>query len=288
MPDPKNLPYLLRLLDDDSQLVKQAVLQELAAFGASLEEELSQLPKPPDANQRQLLQNLLKGYTRSWLEKAWPHWFRFKDDKKKLEMAHTLLADFQNGSNHPVKLKTLLDQLAKEFAAQNPKDVRQLAEFLFHAKGLKGVPESDYFNPLNSNLVYVIEKKRGIPISLVCIYMLVGYRAGLDIEGCNFPGHFLAKTVVGGKTVLVDCFNGGEFVDEKRLVEMNPEIAETIQEIIHTETSAEALMNRVLRNLIRAYQETDNLANSHLMLELLKMLERETTPLIYGSDSYLH
>ena len=63
MPDPKTLPYLLKLLDDDSQVVKEAVLKELAAFGPALEEELSHLPEPLDAKQKELLQRLIQNLT---------------------------------------------------------------------------------------------------------------------------------------------------------------------------------------------------------------------------------
>lgn len=63
MPDPKTLPHLLKLLDDDSKVVQEAVLKELAAFGPTLEEELSRLPEPPDARQKELLQHLLQKFS---------------------------------------------------------------------------------------------------------------------------------------------------------------------------------------------------------------------------------
>ncbi len=60
MPDPKQLPHLLILLDDESETVQEAVSEALAAFGPSLEAELARLPDPPDEHQMQKVRDLLK------------------------------------------------------------------------------------------------------------------------------------------------------------------------------------------------------------------------------------
>ncbi len=52
---------------------------------------------------------------------------------------------------------------------------------------LGGTETMDYGDPQNSNLVHVITRRAGLPISLACVYILVGQRMGLAIEGCNFP-----------------------------------------------------------------------------------------------------
>lgn len=55
MPDPKNLPHLLKLLDDDSETVRHSVAQALKAFGSQLDTELAQLSDPPNADQMQTI-----------------------------------------------------------------------------------------------------------------------------------------------------------------------------------------------------------------------------------------
>lgn len=59
MPDRKNLPHLLKLLDDDSETVRESVAQALKAFGPQLETELAQLPDPPDAEQMQTIRAMI-------------------------------------------------------------------------------------------------------------------------------------------------------------------------------------------------------------------------------------
>jgi hypothetical protein len=58
----------------------------------------------------------------------------------------------------------------------------------------------------------VLDTGLGNPISLCCLYRLLGQRFGLEIEGCNFPGHFLSRVTYRDKTWLVDCFNRGRFM----------------------------------------------------------------------------
>ena len=282
MSDPKQLPYLLRLLDDKSPVVQEAVLKELAAFGPSLEEELSRLPQPPDENQERVIRTLLEAYNRTLLKRLpdlkgiWPNWLDLEDSKEKLEEGFALLSEFRNGPAYPLKLKPMLDQLAKEYdLTYGGRDSYQLADFLFKVKGLKGASESDYYHPNNSNLVFVIEKKRGIPISLAAIYILVGHRLGLNIEGCDFPRHFMARTYLGDKIFLVDCFRGGEFIDEKTILDGNSrELSRTIQNLIRREIDAETIIARVLANLINAYHQAGDQESRDLLLDLLKDLEK--------------
>jgi len=273
MTDPKQLPYLLRLLDDESPFVRETVLAELDAFGPSLEDELARLAIPPSADQQRVIRGLLENHNRAWLKEAWPGWFSLHDDKKKLESGLSLLAEFQLGRHYPVRLATLLTQLAQEFNARHGSGgARELSGFLFQTKGLSG-NRSDYYNPMNSNLVYVIEQKHGIPISLACVYILIGHRLGLDIEGCNVPGHFLARAYLSGRKVVVDCFNGGMFLNESDLTRLNNTVPVTMDDITSLECGATTIIARVLRNLVNAYHLASDEANKKLMAELLHMLE---------------
>lgn len=60
MPDPSQIPHLLRLIDDESEPVRQAVANALAAFGPSLPQELARLAKPPDEAQMRMIHDLLE------------------------------------------------------------------------------------------------------------------------------------------------------------------------------------------------------------------------------------
>jgi len=91
------------------------------------------------------------------------------------------------------------------------RDGRILAELLFEELGFEG-ERDDYYNPHNSYLDKVMIRRKGIPISLSVLTMAVGERAGMEIEGVGFPGHFLVR-VGGPDGVYQDPFHGGELLD---------------------------------------------------------------------------
>src|SRR5882672_12702656 len=83
-----------------------------------------------------------------------------------------------------------------------------LNQFLFQELGFWGNTE-DYYDPRNSYLNDVIDRKTGIPISLAILYMEVGRRVGLPLEGVSFPGHFLVRLRTRGGVLILDPFTGG-------------------------------------------------------------------------------
>ena len=278
MPDISTLPYLLQLLDDQSDVVRNAVARELAEFGPALEPALSGLSAPPSPGQRHVIRTLLADYSRRALREVWPQWYGLDDDYAKLETALSLIADFQNGPTYPVALRELLDKLAAEFRAtrESSPDPLQLAQFLFSEKGLTG-ERNEYYHPSNSNLVYVIEARRGLPISLSIIYMLVGRRLGMTITGCAWPRHFFARVETGGTFHLVDCFSEGHAVDLDSFLKMQGPSREAARSVIEGVVNAELIIIRVLNNLIHAYAQVDHAANRELFTQLLRDTESGTS-----------
>jgi hypothetical protein len=172
MPDARQLPFLISLLEDDSASVRESVLKELRAFGPDLELELARQSIKPGPDRLPIMHGVLEEHRRMWLREVWSSWFTVEDDKQKLEMALMLLAEFMHGRTYHVSLKQLLDQLARDFAEQEKrKDGLRLAQYLFNTVGLKGASQEEYYNPLNSSLIFVLEQKTGIPISLACVYI---------------------------------------------------------------------------------------------------------------------
>jgi regulator of sirC expression with transglutaminase-like and TPR domain len=84
---------------------------------------------------------------------------------------------------------------------------------LFVEEGFRG-NAGDYYDPKNSFLNEVLDRKTGIPITLSVLYLEVARRAGLTLEGVGFPGHFLVKWPGEDPAddVLIDPFNQGEVI----------------------------------------------------------------------------
>jgi len=86
--------------------------------------------------------------------------------------------------------------------------VAALNEFLFDELGYTGNTEA-YYDPRNSYLNEVMDRKIGIPISLSVLYMVVGRRVGLPLEGVSFPGHFLVRLRLRNGVLILDPFAAG-------------------------------------------------------------------------------
>ena len=87
--------------------------------------------------------------------------------------------------------------------------IAALNHFVFSELGFTGNQEN-YYDPRNSLLSYVLDARRGIPITLALVYMELGRRAGLHVEGVGLPGHFIvrARATTDARGVLIDPFNG--------------------------------------------------------------------------------
>jgi len=84
-----------------------------------------------------------------------------------------------------------------------------LKRYLFDSLGFRGNVE-EYDDPRNSFLNEVLDRRTGIPISLSVVYLEVGWRMGLPLQGVGFPGHFLVKYVDSNGEIVIDPFGRGE------------------------------------------------------------------------------
>ena len=157
--------------------------------------------------------------------------------------------------------------------------VAVLNQFLFEDLGFRGNTE-EYYDPRNSYLNDVLDRKVGIPISLSVVYMAVGRRVGLPLEGISFPGHFLVRLRMRAGVLVLDPFAGGAPQSEADLRERlqrvippgatdNVPLSELpLDQFIEAATNRQILA-RVLRNLKAIYRETDK---PERMLEVLNRM----------------
>jgi regulator of sirC expression with transglutaminase-like and TPR domain len=153
--------------------------------------------------------------------------------------------------------------------------VRALNYYLFSEMRFSGNID-EYYDPRNSYLNEVIERRTGIPITLSILYLEVGKRLGLNLKGVSFPGHFLVKLSVKRGQLVLDPFTGGEAQSEadlrQRLAQVLPsEKAEQAQLDQYLEPATpRQIIARVLRNLKNIYMQSGKfeqaLAVMHRML----------------------
>ena len=142
-----------------------------------------------------------------------------------------------------------------------------LNQFLFDDLGYWG-NTGDYYDPRNSYLNEVIDRRTGIPLTLSILYMELGRRIGLPLQGVSFPGHFLVRLSLRRGTLVLDPFAGGAPQSEselrQRLQRVIPDgatdsvpVAGLPLDQFLEPASNRQILARMLRNLKGIYREAD-------------------------------
>lgn len=142
-----------------------------------------------------------------------------------------------------------------------------LNRHLFKELGFCGNADN-YYDPRNSYLNQVLERRTGIPITLSILYLELGRRLGLRLQGVSFPGHFLVKLRVSGGQLVLDPFCGGEAQSEAelraRLARVLPQRdadSLPLSQFLQAATPRQMLA-RLLRNLKGIYLQSEEAQNT--------------------------
>ncbi len=129
-----------------------------------------------------------------------------------------------------------------------------LRQILAEEEGFSG-NEDEYYDPRNSFLNDVLDRRTGIPITLSVVYMEVARRVGFLLEGVSYPGHFLVKHPTPGRPIILDPFHGGHILEETDLKARLDAGGggENHEERFLESTTARALLYRALSNLKAIY-----------------------------------
>lgn len=176
------------------------------------------------------------------------------------------------------RLDALAAAVAPELAAfRSPVDALRSMRELFARERFRGNSE-DYFDPRNSFLDRVLERRTGIPITLSIVYLEVGWRCALPLRGVGFPGHFLVKYVEPGGEHYVDPFEGARTVAvselRTRMVSLFGAGAALRPEHL-AGTSRRDILVRLNANLKSVYTDRGDLARALAAVERILILTPE-------------
>ncbi len=266
--DQNKLISLLDLLDDDTEEVINEVRNAFEAYGLMLEKDLGDLNISINNPKIKPIEDIIKKNRRTWLKLQWSKVLEIDDEYLLLERALELLIKYDYGITYNPNLDERIKELSLKYIKENVDgNVLDLANFLFIGEGYEG-SKDDYYNPLNSNIDYVLTFKKGLPITLTILFMLTAKKMGYHVEGCRFPGHFLAKAFINDSFILIDCFNRGKIISEKELKVMADESYESFLTIVKEKTTIKMILVRILSNLYKAYELKGDLINKQFFEEL--------------------
>ena len=152
--------------------------------------------------------------------------------------------------------------------------IESINEVLFVQEGLRGNDE-DYYDPRNSYLNEVLDRKLGIPISLCVVYMEVAKRIDFPIKGVGFPGHFLVKHVDNGRDIVIDAFNLGRILTPNDCQELLDKIYNgtvSMNASLLQPMEKRSILTRMLYNLKGVYTQKEQYHKALSAIDRILML----------------
>jgi len=206
---------------------------------------------------------------------------KLQDDEIDLLRAALTIARTEYPSLNIESYVARVDRLARQAEARITEvgDVREtiaaLNHVLFAEAGLRGNRE-DYYDPRNSFVNEVLDRRLGLPITLALIYMEVGRRLGFPLFGVGMPGHFLLKHYdVDGRETLIDCFNGGDILSAQDCQRRLDEIYDgqmTLRPEFLFAVSRRQILTRILNNLKTVYLSARKLRKVLALVDLILVI----------------
>jgi regulator of sirC expression with transglutaminase-like and TPR domain len=165
-----------------------------------------------------------------------------------------------------------LNELASHLGdrLRNFNDGRDFVEtaqrYLFEELGFRG-NEEDYYDPLNSCLNQVLERRKGIPVTLSVMYMEIARRLQMPVFGIGLPRHFVIEFNDGNYATYIDPYHGGRTVTARECFMLAG--SRVADPALLQRVSKKDIMRRMIQNLHRGYMRRGDWARAVVMLDLL-------------------
>ena len=208
---------LIALLGDDDPLIYGAVRARLAASGPVVREWLRPHLLSNDPLLRRRARELCRFFGRQAADDRFLAFCLKQGQDLDLEQAAWLLAQTCYPDVSSEGYQALLDEFAGTLRERlvRARDSRTLLnainKFLFVELGF-AANRIDYYDPENSYLNRVVDRRIGIPISLCLVYLCLARRLHLPVTGIGLPGHFLCRFQTSSEEIYIDCFNRGRLM----------------------------------------------------------------------------
>ncbi|MBW4473586.1 MAG: transglutaminase-like domain-containing protein [Stenomitos rutilans HA7619-LM2] len=202
------------------------------------------------------------------------------DEQIDLERAALYLAQEDYPALDVEEYLKVLDNMATDVEGRSPnesyplKKMQAINRYLYDELEFVG-NTTDYYDPRNSFLNEVIDRRTGIPITLSLVYLSITRRIGLPMVGINMPGHFLIRPVIEDAEICVDAFHQGEILFpqdcEERLaqvyghpVALNPAFLQPV--------TTRQYLSRMLTNLKVVYIDRGDFQHALAAIDRLLLL----------------
>jgi regulator of sirC expression with transglutaminase-like and TPR domain len=272
------LKAIFTLLSDRDEKTVDLVRQTLIDIGPDAVPSLERAQGAAAPFVRRQLQTLVEQIRQNDLESRFRDFVARDESELDLEEGAFFISQFRYPDTDPVEGGQVLDRLADELESRLIRRrlpdaiVHQMNRFLFLEQGFHGNTRN-YYDPDNSYLNRVLERRTGIPISLSVIYLLVAKRLNLPIVGVGLPGHFMLKYEEGDCSLFLDPFNNGKILTRDECVRFLLNSGHEVQPAHFASATVREILTRMLRNLVYAYGQLKDNDRAFRLTRLIHILQ---------------
>lgn len=251
---------MLNLLADEDAAVYQKVREKILSCGPKAVEWLRPHTLSDDPVLRRRAQALVRHFARQSADDRFLTFCLKHGEEFDLEEGAWLFAQTQYPEINVEAYRALLDGYADELrqrvdlGAKTKELLTSVNSYLFRTLGFRG-DEEDYYDPENSYLNRVIDRRAGNPINLCLVYLLVGRRLRLPVAGIGLPGHFICRYQSSAAEVYIDAFNRGKLLAKADCIQYLVQANFSLRDDYLAPLSPRKMLRRICANLHQIYQK---------------------------------
>jgi regulator of sirC expression with transglutaminase-like and TPR domain len=249
---------LLKLLADEDNAVYRPVREKILSYGSDVIGWLQPHTLSNDPALRRRAQDIISHFGRQAADNRFLAFCLKHGEEFELEESVWLLAQTQYPDINVEAYQALLDSFAAElrerlYLTREPKEVlTRINAYLFEELGFSG-NEENYYDPENSYLNRVMDRRTGNPINLSLLYMLLARRLRLPVTGIGLPGHFICRHQSSAAEIFIDAFNGGKFLSKADCVQYLAHANYSLRDDCLAPVSSRRMLLRICGNLHQTY-----------------------------------
>lgn len=253
---------LISLLGDPDPAIYQTVREKLLSFGPAIVDSLRPHLLHNDPLLRRRARELVDHFGRHEADTQFLAFCLKQGEDFDIEQGVLLLAKTQFPNINCAAYTALLDSFAANLREQIDFDgdaeqiLATINEYLFQQLGFHG-NEENYYEPENSYINCVLDRRTGNPISLSLVYLFLSRRLKLPMTGIGLPGHFICRYQDSTSELYVDAFNCGKLLSKADCIKYLLHTNHSLQEGHLAPVTARRILLRICANLHQIYTQLE-------------------------------
>jgi regulator of sirC expression with transglutaminase-like and TPR domain len=258
--DEKQRRALVSLLADDDQNVYRTVRQKIISHGPASVPWLREHALSNDPVLRRRAREIVSHFARQTADTKLLAFCLNQGEDFDLEQSVLLLSSTQYPDINPEAYSALLDDYAGDLRDRldlnsDPTQILKIInEYLFRELKFTG-DEHNFYDPDNSYFNCVMDRRKGNPISLSLVYLLLARRLHLPMAGIGLPGHFLCRYQSTRAEIFVDAFRGGSLMTKADCIKRVMQLRQRFDESCLAPVSSRRILLRICANLHQIYTQ---------------------------------